>query len=258
MAIGRVAAQLVHRSCADVPIGETRGDGGWWDGVGTPHANVSSWCLFREPRSRDSGGSEMPSPSEGPGFRIHSDPEGAASPRQGSTRIQAFGSRWGRWPGAVGADGSTRGWTSAFNGCHTADGAVWRVCGLAFLASRKTVLSTIPSAISIWETARETWDGLMSDSLPSGGSGSSIHDAAMNVSLNEVMVCGALIRPVYVLSSDELLVEYKLLSSRREPVVSPTGDSECDSGLSPLGPERPGVSVSSTVRGPCKRSWPCG
>ena len=80
----------------------------------------------------------------------------------------------------------------------------------------------------------------------------------LNVSLNEVMVCGALIRPVYVLSSDELLVEYKLLSSRREPVVSPTGDSECDSGLSPLGPERPGVSVSSTVRGPCKRSWPCG
>ena len=80
MAIGRVAAQLVHRSCADVPIGETRGDGGWWDGVGTPHANVSSWCLFREPRSRDSGGSEMPSPSEGPGFRIHSDPEGSASP----------------------------------------------------------------------------------------------------------------------------------------------------------------------------------
>ena len=50
----------------------------------------------------------------------------------------------------------------------------------------------------------------------------------LNVSLNEVMVCGALIRPVYVLSSDELLVEYKLLSSRREPVVSPTGDSECD------------------------------
>ena len=35
----------------------------------------------------------------------------------------------------------------------------------------------------------------MSDSLPTGGTGGSIQRAAMSVSRNEVMICGALIRP---------------------------------------------------------------
>ena len=95
--------------------------------------------------------------------------EGLPGPRRGSTRIRRGAAcpetgihseagiriEVGPLAGAVGADGPTQGWTSAFNGCHTAGGAVWRVCGLAFLASRSLPNCVVNHSVVDfdWETA---------------------------------------------------------------------------------------------------------
>ena len=95
--------------------------------------------------------------------------EGLPGPRRGSTRIRRGAAcpetgihseagiriEVGPLAGAVGADGPTRGWTCAFNGCHTAGGAVWRVCGLAFLASRSLPNCVVNHSVVdfYWETA---------------------------------------------------------------------------------------------------------